>query len=255
LNYKFLIMKTFLSLPTDNDFFNRYANLVPTLYKVGFLSQIVSGVTECGIIYSVAFTSLKSLNFYVALFLSILACFVGVGFIELGLRKFVPYSIRVFIYKRFKGLDLAMTIFILITTIGLLGVSGHLSFKNSTIIVENYTPEVQEQNTQGVKNEYNNERTKILNNYRTDSSSTANGYIQQIKAKKAEYQSLIDVEKRGVERYERQEQRTGKSFRTKKILIKTEIERLEAVRDEKKSVLLQIKKEKIKRNPKFNCMV
>lgn len=231
-------MKTFFSLPTDNEFFTRYANLVPTLYKLGFFAQIVSGLTESGIIFSIALSSLSSLHWFVSGFLAVISVIVGVGFIEIGLRSFLPYSVRVFIHKLWNGWDCAMSIFILTTTIGLVCLSGSLSFNNSIEIVETFTPEIEQANTKKASGNYNKERIEILNDYRTDSSSISSGYIAQINAKNTEYQSLIDIQKRGIERYERQEQREGKSYRTKKILIHTEIERLEAVRDADNGVLI-----------------
>ena len=231
-------MKTFLSLPTNNEFFTRYANLVPTLYKLGFFAQIVSALTESGIIFSIALASLSTLHWFVSGCLAVLAVIVGVGFIEIGLRTFIPYSVRVFIHNLWKGWDCAMSVFILITTIGLVCLSGSLSFNNSVEIADTFTSEVEQADTKGASNNYDKERNEILNNYRTDSSSTASGYIAQINAKNTEYQSLIDIQKRGIERYERQEQREGKSYRTKKILINTEIERLEAVRDTENGILV-----------------
>lgn len=232
-------MKSFLSLPTNGEFFARYANLVPTLFKVGVLSQIISAVTEIGIIFTIAYGSLKGFfpHYFISEITAGIAAFIGTGVIEIGLRKFVPYSVKAFLYKRFKGLDLAMSIFILFTTSGLLLVSGNLSFRNSPKIIETIKPVVKQKDTEQATAEYDKERNEILTNYRTDSSSISSGFIAQINTKNIEYQSLIDVENKGVEKYERKEERTGKSYRTKKILIKTKIAQLQATRDEKIGIL------------------
>ena len=43
-------MKTLFLLPKDDGFFNRYATLIPTLRKLGVLSQVINAITEIGII-------------------------------------------------------------------------------------------------------------------------------------------------------------------------------------------------------------
>lgn len=240
-------MKSFLSLPTNGDFFARYANLVPTLFKVGILSQVVSGLTEIGIIFSIAYGSLYAFfPSYVSVPLAVFCAIIGTALIELGLRKFIPYSIKAFLYKRFTGLDLAMTIFILITTLALLSVSGNLSFRNSVNIVEMFKPQADTKDRTPVTNEYEKERGQILATYSTDSSSIASVYNTQINAKNTEYQSLIDIQKQGIARYERKEQRERKSYRTKKIVIQTKIEQLEADRDAKTSILITSKGNELK---------
>jgi len=237
-------MKSFKTLPTNGDFFARYANLVPTLYKVGYLSQTVSGLTEIGIIYSIAYARLYSFfPLPATITLAVLASLIGMGLLEVGLRKFVPYGVRAFLYKRCKGLDLAMSIFILLTTSALLYASGILSFKNSHEIIESFEPEPEQKNTKEATVNYNTERERILLIYRSDSSTIAQTYNTQINAKNTEYQSLISVKEKDIERYERKEKRTGESYKTKKIMIGKAIKQLEANRDAQ-IVSLEIEKGK-----------
>lgn len=43
-------MKTLFLLPKGDGFFTRYATLIPTLRKLGVLSQVINAITEIGII-------------------------------------------------------------------------------------------------------------------------------------------------------------------------------------------------------------
>jgi hypothetical protein len=45
-------MQTSSTLPKDERFFGDYASLTPTLVKLGYLAQIVSALTEFGVLYA-----------------------------------------------------------------------------------------------------------------------------------------------------------------------------------------------------------
>jgi len=45
-------MRFRLTLPQNEVFFQRYAGLVPTLSKLGYLAQVVSALTEIGILFA-----------------------------------------------------------------------------------------------------------------------------------------------------------------------------------------------------------
>ena len=128
-------MKIQFSLPSNEDFFSRYATLRPTLSKLSIIAQIISALTEIGIIYSIIFSRVVDFLPMYATTIAMLGAMAGTAFLEIGLRKFTPYSIKAFIYKRFSGLDLAMTFFILLVNVGLLTASGYLSFKGSKELV------------------------------------------------------------------------------------------------------------------------
>ena len=133
-------MKTLFSLPKDEAFFNRYATLIPTLRKLGGLSQIINAITEIGIIYAVTFSMLTEFWGAYAAPLSVFAAVVGVFVIEGGLRKFLPFAARAILHKRWQGLDRWMSGFILVTCISLFAVSLTLSFRGSKAMVEAASP-------------------------------------------------------------------------------------------------------------------
>jgi len=137
-------MKLFYNLPKsgeDQQFYTRYASLVPTLSKLGYLAQVVSALTEAGILYAVVFSSLAPFWPEQAPTAALFGSLVGTLFLELGLRKFVPFGARAVIHKRYKGWDGWITGFVLAVAAGLIVVSGLLSFKGSALLVETVAPE------------------------------------------------------------------------------------------------------------------
>jgi hypothetical protein len=132
-------MKTFFSPPTTEDgqnFYTRYASLVPSLTASGYLSQIVSGLTEWGILYALIYSSLAVFWPEHAAIIGAIGAWIGVAIIEGGLRKLLPFSARAIIKKRWKGLDGWITGFVLATTALLLAASCFLSFAGSRSLVE-----------------------------------------------------------------------------------------------------------------------
>ncbi len=234
-------MKTFWTLPSNSDFFNRYATLIPTLYRLGFLAQIVSAFTEIGIIYSLVFSGLADFWPQYAAIGAAAGAIVGTAFLEIGLRKFTPYSVQAVLYGRFSGLDLGMSIFILLATITLFGTSGLLSFKGSKSMVEAIAPEPEQQTTTKADSIYQFNQTQALSIYRLDSSEIASRYQGQVIAIKKAFASKISIERTNYANYRARERRTGESFTSAKSRIRAKIKNLEAQRDEQTA---QLEKEK-----------
>ncbi|MEL6834554.1 MAG: hypothetical protein AAFP77_16285 [Bacteroidota bacterium] len=234
-------MKTFFTLPSDSGFFNRYATLTPTLYRVGFLAQIVSALTEVGIIYSIIFSSLVQMWPAYAATVATVGAGVGATFIEVGLRKFTPYSVRAILYRRFTGLDLAMSVFILAACVGLLFTSGALSFGGSKDLVENVAPEPEQQTTVAADSIAQAARADVLATYRADSLEIVQRYQVQAEALRVATASQIDVQRAQLRKYYNLERNTGKGYGTKKRSIRAAIEQLEADRDTKAAELEQAK--------------
>ncbi len=230
-------MKTFHSLPNDNDFFNRYATLTPTLYKLGFFAQLVSAFTEFGIIYSLIFSSLADFWPGAAALIAYIGAFIGTAFLEVGLRKFAPYSVRAVLHGRFFGLDLLMTIFILLATCALLATSGALSFKGSKNLVEAVAPAPEQRTTGAADTAYQTGRVIALQAYRADSAEVAARYASQAAAIQAAYKSQIGAKKTERSNLSTRERATGQSYATAKADLKTQIAALEAERDSKIAAL------------------
>lgn len=131
-------MKFFLSPPATDagqQFFTRYAPLVPQLKLPGYLAQIVSGLTEWGILYALIFSSLAVFWPSYAAPAGIIGASVGVTILEGGLRALLPFSVRAIINRRWQGLDGWISTIVLSLTVLLLGASGFLSFTGSRSLV------------------------------------------------------------------------------------------------------------------------
>ena len=221
-------MKIQFSLPSNGDFFNRYATLIPTLSKLGFIAQIISSITEIGIIYGLIYSRALEHSPTFAPIFAFIGAIIGTAFLEIGLRKFTPYSVRAFLYGRFKGLDLAMTLFILSINFGLLFSSGALSFKGSKEIVELTAPIPEEKKTDKIDNRFQVQKEEILKSFISDTSTLVTNYQKQIEAKENYYLSLIGLKESQIKNYIRKEERTGKSYSTRKESLRGEIQTIKA---------------------------
>lgn len=224
-------MKIFRTLPTDESFFQRYATLVPTLHKLGYLAQLVSALTEFSIIYALVYAGIIDFFPAQAHVAGILGAILGTAFLEIGLRKFTPYSVRAILHRRFAGLDAVMTVFILLVTVGLLASSGLLSFKGSRSMVEAVAPKPDRRTTIAADSLYRSEQAAALAAYRSDSAAVSARYGAQIDAKRREYESRADIEKSRIDRYRQRERRQGQSYASSISYIQSKIEAIEAERD------------------------
>ena len=123
------------STPEDKRFFNRYAALIPNLTFAGYLAQLVSALTEWGILYALLFTSLAPLWPEYATVASVGKATVGVAIIEIGLRRLLSFASRAVILKQWKGYDGGISAVVLVATLLLLGASATLSFTGSRSLV------------------------------------------------------------------------------------------------------------------------
>lgn len=132
-------MKKLKSLPENEEFFANYIWLVKTLNIAGYGGQVVSALTEVGGIFVAAHLSLKPILGEYAFYFAAVIAVLGTAIIEVGLRHSIPHSVDAILYRRFTGLRLAISVFVMALTALLLYASGILSFKNSTKIVEGMT--------------------------------------------------------------------------------------------------------------------
>ncbi len=233
-------MKTFTSLPkteANQSFYNRYATLIPTLGILGYLSQIVSALTEFGVIYSIIYASLSEFWPDRAGAVALAGAVVGTLFLELGLRKFLPYSARAVIHRRYKGWDGWISAFVLAATVGLIAASGLLSFQGSRSLVEAVAPP-----------------PAVLTTTAVDSLAAAGtaaaGDIlkEQRDETRRRYAALIDAANQSAGATVREldgqltalrskETRTGKNFTTRRGQLTGQLERVTAERDRKTAQL------------------
>ena len=224
-------MKTLFSLPKDKDFFNRYATLVPTLNILGHLAQVVSALTEIGVIYLLIFSSLAGFFPVLAFPVAFIGCVIGTAFIEVGLRKFTPYSVRAILHNRFQGLDRIMSVFVLAACLLLLGASGFLSFKGSKTIVEAVAPPPAMITTASADSTASAAKAETMAQYRADSIGIASRHAAQAQALKTSAASAIAAGKMELRNIEAKERATGQPFGTQKREARKRIADMEATRD------------------------
>jgi hypothetical protein len=219
-------MKTLFSLPKDDGFFNRYATLIPTLRKLGILSQVINAITEVGIMYAVVYSLLSEFWGAYAVPLSIFGAMIGTGVIELGLRQFLPYACRAVLFKRFKGLDLWMSLFILISCLALFACSLTMSFRGSKAMVEAAAPTPEQKSTAAADVALNTGKLDATQTFSRDSGEIAARYAGLITTQKNAYGARIETERATVAKY----QRTGQSYTTLINAAKAKINNLQAER-------------------------
>lgn len=221
-------MRLFYNVPKDQQFYSRYASLVPTLSKLSYLAQIVSALTEAGILYAIVYGSIVPFWPEIAPKAALAGSVVGTLFLELGLRKFVPFGARAIIKKRFKGWDGWITGFVLAVGVGLIIASGLLSFKGSSLLIEAVAPEPETLTTIATDSTATAATATAAAQLAADQQAARAQYSDLIEAAEQtagadirqldnEYQSLLD-----------KEQRTGQSYATRKAAIRGQIETVRA---------------------------
>lgn len=221
-------MKTLFSLPKDDGFFNRYATLIPTLRKLGVLSQVINAITEVGIIYAVVFSLLSEFWGAYAAPLAVVGAIIGTAVIELGLRQFLPYSSRAVLYRRFQGLDLWMSVFILVSTLALFTCSLTLSFKGSKAMVEAVTPAPDVKSTDSADAAFSTGKTDAAGTFSRDSAEISTRYAGLIAAQKSAYTTRITNERETLADLKKKEQRTAQRYETQKQRARDKINALES---------------------------
>lgn len=184
-------MKYFRTLPSNTEFFNRYAGLIPTLKIGGYLAQIVSYATEIGVLYAIIrSTTSDFLPIDTAHKTAIAGALLVALFLEVTLRKLLPYAARAILYKRTAGPDALMSAFILTAAGLLLFASGYLSFAGSKDLVEYTTPPPPPPSTLQIDTMAAGRRAATLANWAKDSATIAASHAAQIAAHQTSLRQL-----------------------------------------------------------------
>lgn len=221
-------MKFQYSLPKDEAFFKDYAGLTPTLNKLGYLAQVLSALTEFGLIYALIESSLKDFFPIAAPLAGLFGAVVGTAFLEVGLRKFIPYSVRAILYKRFAGLHLFVTSFIFAVTLGLLGASGYLSFQGSKELVKITAPKPKLESLAPVDSLAQVQREAALRQYAADSLEVVQRFALPLSAAKEKHSAKLAQEALALKRWEARERAEGGRYATQKAAVKTRIAAIQA---------------------------
>lgn len=176
----------------DKDFYQSYSSLVPTLKISGFLAQVISALTEYGVIYTMIAQSVEAFFRNHVHLIAHLGALTGTVFIEVGLRKFLPYSFRAVLYKRYQGLHLVLSILIFSAATLLLIASGTLSFYGSHSIVRHFAPPPNENSEKPFMQQREDAELKVDQRWVLDSSLVQQRYVKVREQVEAQYhQSAI----------------------------------------------------------------
>lgn len=177
-------MKVHQSLPQNEAFFGYYAKLIPTLFKVGYLSQAFSACIETYILYSILLPKFEGVTgnpggaaLIGALFLVVL--------LEVGLRSSAAFSVRAILHRKFSGLDLPMSAFIFALSGSLLLCSIVLHIEGSKEAVELNASAPTLEETAHIESSGQTEAAELLRAYSQDSATVAATYSSRLKATKA----------------------------------------------------------------------
>lgn len=176
-------MKVHRSLPQNEPFFGYYAGLIPTLFKVGYLSQAFSATIETYILYSILLPKFQGASNPAAA--ALIGSLFLVALLEVGLRTTAAFSVRAILYKKFKGLDLPMSAFIfaLCGSLLLCSVVLHVEGSKEAVELNSGAPTLEE--TAHIETSGQSEAAGLITEYSRDSATVAALYAGRVKAIRA----------------------------------------------------------------------
>jgi hypothetical protein len=233
-------MKFFFSPPANEDgqqFYTRYASLIPSLSRAGYLAQIVSGLTEWGILYALVYSSLAAFWPSYATAAGFIGATVGVLIIELGLRRLLPYSARAIIYRRWQKLDGWISAFVLTSAALLLAVSAFLSFNGARSLVDNITTPPAEATATATDSLATAETELVKAAWDSDADAVRDAYAVRLDAVKTSLQATVRRLDAQLATLRTREQTTGQKYTTRRAQVRQQIEDAKADRDEQLAAL------------------
>lgn len=223
-------MRVRTSLPTNLAFFNKYADLLPTLQLSKIVANIISGATEIFVIFTICHLELLELAPKFAFGVSVLVAILGTITIEIGLRKFCPSAVKAILFKRFKKLELWLSIFVFIICTILISTSALLSFQGSFEIVENLEGDYIYETDAAINLRYENREDRILKDYEKDKNDINKTFEMSVEATQNSFDTEIKQQWNYYRRYETKEANENISYKSKKTKIKERIDELKTTK-------------------------
>lgn len=184
-------MKIQQTLPENEEFFSRYAALIPVLYKTGYLAQIVQAVTEITIVYAVIYSRAVEFTPENAGWIAGAGAVLLPLVLAVGLRTFLTYSIRAILGRHFSGLDRWMSGLIFAIAAALLISSGALSFHGAKDMIEIASPPPAQKGTDEADSRRSKEENRTLDKFSRDSALVASNFNAKIQALRSRYKAEI----------------------------------------------------------------
>lgn len=214
-------MRISKQLPKSQDFWERYAGLVPTLNKLSYLTQLISFLSEISVFYLLIKPKVQEVAPEYSHGIAIAGALIVALTVEIGVRKFFPYTVKTILYKRWGGLDLPMSIFIWLFTLGLFGVSLFTSFQGSHDVV--YDAMTTGKSRDKIDQTLTSEKQAILKRFGADSLQMAQSYDGQIIAAQEAGSASVDAKKEQLRSIQRKEAVTGEKYLSQKSKLREEI--------------------------------
>jgi ribosomal protein S27AE len=213
-------MKLQRNLPTNGDFFDRYAELITSLSSVATIAQIITGACEIGILYGLIHPSFVDIvpPQYVGI-ISMIGAVICAILLQIGLKKVYPHAIRSILHKHFKGLYLWFSIFIFILTLAMLTASITLSWQGSKDIADFVVSKPIEKTTSRSDSTKNADFLTAQRLFASDSATIETKYKGKLEATESEKMSEINA----VERNSK-----GKQATSLRAELKTKLAKLQA---------------------------
>lgn len=190
-------MKIFRSVPQSaeqREFFGDYAKFSKGISWLILVAQIISGFTESIIFYTLGYDTFLFFGRNIAIFAACGSALLGVALIEwFGLRFMLPQCSRQFLYKRFSGSHLAMTIFITLVTALLIGASYYLSLDGGDQSVRTQLDKAENRQAEKIQVKQSESLEDVAILYQGDSLEVEQRYFALIKSSNEKHNANIEV--------------------------------------------------------------
>jgi phage anti-repressor protein len=213
-------MKLQRNLPTNGDFFDRYAELITSLSSVATIAQIITGACEIGILYGLIYPSFVDIAppQYVGT-ISMIGAIICAALLQIGLKKVYPHAVRAILHKHFQGLYLWFSIFIFILTLAMLTASITLSWQGSKDIADFAVSKPIEKTTLRSDSTKNADFLTAQRLFTSDSATIETKYKGKLEAIESDKMNEINVVERNAK---------GKQATSLRAELKTKLAKLQA---------------------------
>lgn len=187
-------MKTQYTTPKDWQFFQSYAGLLSTLNILGYIAQFISALTEFGVIYILVHQSIAETFPAYAIPAALTGAVLSTAFLEVGLRRFLPFAFRAIYFRRFSGLHLAITLPVLLVAAALIVASAYLSVHGSREIVQQSTPVPRIDSELPYIQQAEQDKAAAIALWTTDSILLEKRFASQKESTRMKHQSILQRE-------------------------------------------------------------
>lgn len=236
-------MKRFLTLPKDDKFYQTYAKFSLGIGLGVVVAQLISTLTESGIIYFAVYESALIFGEYYAKIAGYIGVILGVLMIEIvGLRFFLPKAVDSFLYGRWNGLHAWMSAFSVVMAVLLITGSAFLSYKGKSIVIEGVLNESQQLEQTAIDSTFNDSKKTATATFKSDSTATAQNYQSLTNKEIQKFDNQIEVAKNNLNHWKSKSSVTGKNYSTRINNAQTKIKQIKA---NKSAAIAALERERI----------